>query len=64
MRPNHRDDVIRSVVKNMMIYALGRPFDVTDDEAIAKISAHLAKNNYRARELVRAVIFSQPFLQK
>ena len=61
---NHRDDVLRSVIKNLMIYALGRPLDVTDDATIHNISETLKNCDYRARELVRAVVFSQSFLQK
>jgi hypothetical protein len=61
---NHKDDILRSIIKNLMIYALGRPLDVTDDPTIQKISQTLKSNDYRARELVKAVVFSQPFLEK
>ena len=61
---NHKDDILRSVIKNMMIYALGRPLDVTDDATIHKITETLKSNDYRTRELVKAVVFSQPFLEK
>ena len=33
----HGNDVLRSVVKHMMIYALGRPLDVTDDKRSAAL---------------------------
>ena len=61
---NHSDDVMRSIVKNMMIYALGRPLDVTDDATIKDIVGILKTRDNRARELIRLVVFSPPFLEK
>ena len=60
----HGNDVLRSVVKHMMIYALGRPLDVTDDETIRSIVKTLESRNYRASELVYAIVLSKPFLEK
>ncbi len=60
----HQDDVLRSVTKNMLIYALGRPLDISDDPVIDKIITHLKKKNLGTRELVKAVVLSQPFLEK
>ena len=45
---NHEDDVLRSVTKNMLIYALGRPLDISDDEAIDQIIRHLKANQHQA----------------
>lgn len=60
----HGNDVLRSVVKHMMIYALGRPLDVTDDETIRSIVKTLESRNYLASELVYAIVLSKPFLEK
>ena len=60
----HGDDLLRSIVKNLMIYALGRPLDVTDDETIQTIIDDLNAHGHGARELVKAVVFSPPFLEK
>lgn len=60
----HGDDVLRSIVKNLMIYALGRPLDVTDDEIIQTIIDNLKTQGHGARELVKALVFSPAFLEK
>lgn len=58
------DDVYRSVTRNLMIYTLGRPLDVTDDEVVDEIVAELKKDNGRALTLIHAVVTSRPFLEK
>ena len=60
----HRDDFLRSVTKNLLIYALGRPLDISDDVTIDEIVTHLNENDQHARELVHAVVLSKPFLEK
>ena len=47
-----------------MIYALGRPLDVTDDEIIQTIIDNLKTQGHGARELVKALVFSPAFLEK
>ena len=61
---NHREDVMRSVISNLLIYALGRSLDVTDDAIVEDISRNLAARRYRARDLVSSIILSRPFLEK
>ena len=61
---NHQEDVLRSIVKNMLIYALGRPLDITDDTTIDEITQTQKTRDNRARELVQAVVLSRPFLEK
>ena len=53
-----------AIVKNLMIYALGRPLDVTDDEIIQTIIDNLKTQGHGARELVKALVFSPAFLEK
>ncbi len=60
----HQDDVLRSVTKNMLIYALGRPLDISDDEAIAQIIRQVKSKDMKARALIKAVVLSRPFLEK
>lgn len=60
----HQDDVLRSVTKNMLIYALGRPLDISDDVTVDQIVDTVSQRNNGTRELVPAVIFSRPFLEK
>ena len=60
----HEGDVLRSVSRNMLTYALGRPLDISDDAVVAEIIRDLQANNCSARELVRAIVFSKPFLEK
>ena len=61
---NHKDDVLRSVTKNMLIYALGRPLDISDDAVIEEVMQQVTTEDYSTRELIRAVVFSKPFLEK
>ena len=60
----HRDDVLRSVANNLMIYALGRPLDLSDEEEVQRVITHLAQNDFKTRELIHAVVQSRPFLLK
>ena len=61
---NHKDDVLRSVTKNMLIYAVGRPMDISDDAVIEEVMQQVTTKDYSTRELIRAVVFSKPFLEK
>ena len=44
--------------------ASASPLDVTDDATIRQIIETLKANDCRARELIRSVVFSKPFLEK
>ncbi|MEM7393495.1 MAG: DUF1592 domain-containing protein, partial [Verrucomicrobiota bacterium] len=61
---NYREDIVRSVAKHLMIYALGRPLDITDDETVADIIAQVKARHYSPRSLIEAVVTSKPFLEK
>ena len=61
---NYSRDVLRSVTKNMLIYALGRPLDLSDEPTIESIITQLEQRQLRTRELIRAVVLSEPFLEK
>ena len=47
-----------------MIYALGRPLDLSDEPAIEQVMKQLSKKNDGARELIHAIVRSAPFLEK
>ncbi len=61
---NNQKDVLRSVTRNLMIYALGRPLDVSDDDVVSEIIQKLEANGNRMRDLVKAIVLSKPFLEK
>ena len=60
----HRPDVLRSVTRNLLIYALGRPLDLSDRDTVDSILQHLKTNDASARELIYAIVESAPFLEK
>ena len=47
-----------------MVYALGRPLDITDEETIADIIKQVEAKDYSSRALINAVVTSKPFLEK
>ena len=61
---DHRRDVVRSVAKHMMIYALGRPLDISDDPVVDDVIEQVEENGYKTRTLIKAIVTSQPFLEK
>ena len=48
----------------MLIYALGRPLDLSDDPVIDQIIRRVQSREESTRELVRAIVHSDPFLEK
>lgn len=56
-----RDQFLRSVGEQMLSYALGRPLEDCDDEALADIEAALDGDEPRLSSLVVAVATSFPF---
>ena len=60
----HERDLLRSVTSNLLIYALGRPLDLSDDQVIDTIVEQLDARDLGARALVHAVVASRPFLEK
>ena len=59
----HGDDALRSIVKNLMIYALGRPLGRTDDEIIQTIIDNLKTQGHGAPRTSESLVFSPAFLE-
>ena len=57
----HQDDFTRCLTGKMMTYALGRKLQSFDDEAIERIAATVAKDQYHFQTLVVEIARSFPF---
>ena len=64
MLGEHRHDLIRSAARHMMIYALGRSLDFSDEAVIEEVVKQVSGQGYRTRELIHAIVTSPPFLEK
>jgi hypothetical protein len=58
---NHKDDFLRLISGKVLGYALGRSLQDGDSCTIQHLVDDLAKDNYRARTLIRDVVLSVPF---
>lgn len=61
---NYQDQMVRGLLKNLMLYATGRVPDVDDLAEIRAIMKQQATNGYRLRDLLKALVKSQSFLGK
>lgn len=52
---------VRTMLEKMLIYALGRPIESTDEGTVRQILASLEKDGYRTVTMVEQVIASYPF---
>ena len=57
------NDLVRGLLKNLMIYATGRTPDVDDMAEIRAIMKDAAPDGYPLRDLLRAVVRSRAFLE-
>lgn len=60
----HKDQFARGLVKRLLIYALGRHLDLSDQEAIDTLTKKFASDDYRLRNLVIGIASSRLFLTK
>ncbi|MDF1813121.1 MAG: DUF1592 domain-containing protein [Verrucomicrobiales bacterium] len=58
------DAFARCLVEKLMMHALGRDLEITDRPAIRGILSETAKDGYRLRDIVLAVVESEIFRQK
>jgi hypothetical protein len=58
---NRKDDFVRTLTGKVLGYALGRSLEDGDQCTIQKLVDTLAKDDYRARTLIREVVLSIPF---
>jgi hypothetical protein len=58
------DDFSRSFVIHLLTYALGRPIQLTDQNAVHKLTSSLKADNYRLRSFITQLVLSPPFRTK
>lgn len=61
---NYTDDVVRGLMKNLVVYGTGRRADIDDLAEIRRIMNELQPRGYPLRELVQALVRSPVFLNK
>lgn len=61
---DRKDDFVRSMSEQMMIYALGRDLDYYDELPLRDVTSRLDKNNDRFSEMVLGIVESYPFLNR
>ena len=61
---SRKEDFIRHMTTKMLTYALGRGIQFYDEPEIEKISAAVAKDDYKIQTLVSEIVKSYPFLNK
>jgi hypothetical protein len=59
--PARRDDYIRNVTEKMLAYAIGRGIEPADLPTVQRITATLAKDDFKAQSLIVAIVKSLPF---
>ena len=64
LRQHHANDFYRCVTEKMLVYAIGRGLEYTDEHTIDQIVEQLDNSGGRFRTLVQAVIESAPFQQQ
>ncbi len=61
---NYQDDLVRGILKNLMIYATGRLPGIDDRAEIAGIMKQYRSHGYPLRDMLKAVVRSQAFLEQ
>jgi hypothetical protein len=56
-----KDDFLRNLAEQMLVYALGRELQHFDEPAVREVTAELARGEYRFSVLVGAIVKSYPF---
>lgn len=60
---NYQDDIVRGLLKSWLLYATGRVPDVSDKKEITAMMEATKADNYRLRDLLKAVVRSKAFLE-
>ena len=58
---DRKEDFVRNMTEKMLAYALGRGLEPYDLPTVKRISAALAKDNYKSETLIREIVKSYPF---
>ena len=61
---DRRDDFVRSVIKHLYAYALGRDIHFSDEATIETMLAQVKQQNYRAQSVIEAIVTSDGFLNQ
>ena len=64
IRANREKDFLDNLSRKMLVYALGRSLQLSDEPLIERMNAKLAANGYRFSTLVDTIITSPQFLKK
>ena len=59
-----KDKFARALTAKLLTYALGRSLDFSDEETIDVLATRFAKDDYRIRSLLVAIVTSEAFLRK
>ena len=59
-----KDRFCRSLVENLLTYALGRGLDLGDRRTVETLTSGLEKNGYKLSDLILGIVKSQPFETK
>lgn len=59
---NYREDLVRGLLKHLLVYATGRRPDVADLAEVRAVLREQAPGGYRLRDLLKAVVRSRAFL--
>jgi hypothetical protein len=64
IRANREKDFLDNLSRKMLVYALGRSLQLSDEPLIQRMNAKLAANGYRFSALVDTIVTSPQFLKK
>lgn len=60
----HERQFAQAVVKRLLAYSVGRSIELSDQPSIDRLTDQFAANDYRLRELIAAIVQSDPFQTK
>jgi hypothetical protein len=58
------DAFTETLTRKMLIYALGRGLETSDDAAVKEIIKKVTANNYRISSLILGIVNSEPFQRR
>jgi hypothetical protein len=64
LRANREKDFLDNLSRKILVYALGRSLQLSDEPLIERMNAKLAANGYRFSMLVETIVTSPQFLKK
>ena len=61
---HRKEQFARALVAKLLTYSLGRTLEFSDENTIHTLTRDLVKNDLKLRELIHAIVASQPFQSK